>query len=104
MFRFLSIVAYCAAFASIAPAEDKFVRLVNVETGKVLAVKDDSDENESPTVLAKLDEKNKGQQWKIEQDGKFLKLVHRTSGKVLDVNDESKDEGTGIIIWDDKSD
>ena len=35
--------------------------------------------------------------------GEFLRIVHRKSGKVLDVFQASQDEGTQIIIWDDKA-
>lgn len=104
MFRLVSALTFCAVFASSATADDKYVRLVNVETGKVLSVKDDSVECETPAVLAKLDADNKAQQWKFEKDGDFLKLVNRKSGKVLDVNDDSKEEGGRIIIWEDKTD
>jgi hypothetical protein len=104
MFRSLVTLTVCALFGASATADDKFVRLVNVDTGKVLAVKDDSDEAGSRAVLAKLDEANKAQQWKLEKDGSEYKLVNRKSGKVLDVNDDSKDEDGTIIVWDDKDD
>ena len=104
MFRSLIALAVSALVSASATADDKFVRLVNVDTGKVLAVKDDSGEAGTRAVLAKLAEDNKAQQWKLEKDGSHYKLVNRKSGKVLDVNDESKDEGGDIIIWDDKDD
>jgi hypothetical protein len=104
MVRSLIALAVCALVSASASADDKFVRLVNVDSGKVLGVKDDSDENETNAVLAKPDDKNKSQQWKLVQDGKHYKLVNRKSGKVLDVNDFSKEEGGSIIIWDDKDD
>jgi 3-hydroxyacyl-CoA dehydrogenase len=41
-------------------------------------------------VLAKSDEKNKAQEWKLEKDGDFYKLMNRKSGKVLDVFEAGK--------------
>jgi hypothetical protein len=103
MFRsFVALVA-CAAVAAPAAADDTFVRLVNVDSGKVLAVKDDSGEAGATAVLAKPDEANKAQQWKLEKDGKTHKLVNRKSGLVLDVNEDSKEEGASIIVWDAKA-
>ena len=43
MIRSLIALTVCALFASTAAAADKYVRLVNVETGKVLAVQDRED-------------------------------------------------------------
>ncbi|QJW94201.1 RICIN domain-containing protein [Frigoriglobus tundricola] len=102
MFRSLVALAACALASAPALADDTFVRLVNVDTGKVLAVKDDSDEAGARAVLAKPDADNKAQQWKLEKDGTHYKLVNRKSGKVLDVNDDSKDEGATVIVWDAK--
>jgi hypothetical protein len=100
----LAVAAFTLALAS--PAQDdkaaKYVRLVHADTGKVLAVADDSDESGTRTVLAKEDAKNQAQQWKLEKDGQHLKIVNRKSGKVLDVYEDSRDEGTQIIIWDEK--
>src|SRR6266567_3757383 len=36
-------------------------------------------------------------------EDKYVKLVHADSGKVLDVEGDSRDEGGGIIQWDDKA-
>jgi hypothetical protein len=103
MSRALLAAAALALAAAGSPAQDaKYVRLVHADTGKVLAVADDSDESGARTVLAKEDAKNQTQQWTLEKDGQFLKIVNRKSGKVLDVYEDSQDEGTQIIIWDDK--
>ncbi|VTR91421.1 ricin b lectin : Putative integron gene cassette protein OS=uncultured bacterium GN=ORF1 PE=4 SV=1: RicinB_lectin_2 [Gemmata massiliana] len=102
MFRALATLAACALLTAPVAADDKFVRLVNVDSGKVLSVKDNSEEASARAVLAKLEDDNKAQQWKLVKDGTHLKLVNRKSGKVLDVNDDSKEEGGDIIIWDDK--
>jgi hypothetical protein len=102
MFRSLITLTVCALFCAPVAADDKFVRLVNVDTGKVLAVQDDSDDAGARTVLARLVGDNKAQQWKLEKDGSHYKLVNRRSGKVLDVNEDSKDEGAAIIVWDAK--
>ena len=77
------------------------VKIVHVDSGKVLGVEGDSDDAEAHCVLAK-DEEKVARQWKVEKDGDWLKLVHVKSGKVLDVNNVSTDEGAHLIIWDDK--
>ena len=93
----------CGLLAGPAAAADaKSVKLVHADTGKVLAVADNSDEAGAKAVLAK-DDGSKGQQWKLEKDGDYYKVVNRKSGKVLDVEGESVEEGGGIIQWDDKS-
>jgi hypothetical protein len=93
----------CGLFAMPALAADaKYVKLVHADTGKVLAVAEDSDEAGAKIVLAK-DGDSKGLQWKLEKDGDHLKVVNRKSGKVVDVEMESKEEGGSIIQWDDKS-
>jgi hypothetical protein len=92
----------CALLVSPALAQDaKYVKLVHVDTGKVLGIADDSTESGARTILAK-DGDGEALQWKIEKDGNFLKLVNRKSGKVLDVFEASTEEGTQIIIWDEK--
>jgi thiol-disulfide isomerase/thioredoxin len=77
------------------------VKLVHVQTGKVLAVADNSDQSGALTVLAR-DVGSKAQQWKFEKDGAYYKIVNRKSGKVLDVQSVSNEEGAAIIQWDDK--
>lgn len=84
-----------------AAADAKYVKLVHADTGKVLAVADDSDEAGAKAVLAK-DAGSEGQQWKLEKDGDHYKIVNRKSGKVLDVDMDSKEEGGGIIQWEEK--
>ena len=99
MIRSLIALAVCALFASPAAAAEKYVRLVNVETGKVLSVQDDSDEDAARAVLAKQADDNKAQQWELKKDGDHISLVNRKSGKVLDVNEDSRDEDAAIIIY-----
>lgn len=104
MFRLLAPLVAVVAFVLPAAAEDeKFYRIRHVETGKFLAVADNSEEAGARAVLAKEDAASEFQQWKVVKDGEFLKIVNRKSGKVLDVFEESKDEGANIILWDEKS-
>jgi hypothetical protein len=105
MFKAITIAfAVCGLFAARAAAEDaKYVKLVHKETGKVLAVKDNSEEAGAKTTLAK-DDGSEAQQWKVEKDGDHLKITNRKTGKVLDVENASTDEGSSIIQWDEKSD
>ncbi len=93
--------ALFAAAPAAAPAAE-YVKLVHADTGKILAIADDSDEAEARAVLA-ADNGAEARQWKLVKDGSHYKLVNRKSGKVLDVYGESQDEGTEIIQWDDKS-
>src|SRR5262249_57259278 len=92
----LAAAALLAALPAAA-ADARFVKIVHEQTGKVLAVADDSGDSGARTVLAK-DEVNEARQWKLEKDGAHYKLVNRKSGKVLDVFEESNDEGASIII------
>jgi hypothetical protein len=106
MFRTqLSLIAVAAlsfTLAAAAAEDAKYVKIMNVDTGKVLAVTDDSEDAGARAVLAK-DEENKARQWQIVKDGEHLKIVNRKTGKVLDVNENSKDEGAEIIQWDEKT-
>ena len=83
-----------------------YYKVVNVGSGKILGVADDSEDNEAQaTLMADVpasDKHSKNRQWKLERDGNFLKLANRASDKVLDVYQESGDEGTQIILYDDK--
>jgi hypothetical protein len=94
-------VGTLAAVPAVAAGAD-YVKLVQADSGKVLAVADDSDEAGAKVVVAK-DDGSKGQQWKLEKDGDQYKVVNRKSGKVLDVDMDSKDEGASLIQWDDKA-
>jgi hypothetical protein len=97
-----AVVVACGLCAAPAAAEGpKYVKLVHADTGKVLAVADNSDEAGAKIVLAK-DSNAKAQHWKFEKDGDYYKVVNRKSGKVLDVEGESTEEGGAIIQWDDK--
>jgi hypothetical protein len=106
MFRYL-LAAFAVAMVGVPTAarddkDAKYVKLVQVSSGKVLAIADDSDEAGARAVVAKDDDKSQAQQWKVDLDNGYLKLTNRTSGKVLDVFENSTDEGTQIIQWDDK--
>jgi hypothetical protein len=95
------VVGACVLLAAPA-AQAGYIKLVHVNTGKVLSVADDSDEAGARAVLAK-DEPGEARQWKLDKDGDHYKVVNRKSGKVLDVFEESTEEGTPIIIWEDKA-
>lgn len=98
MLRLLAAALLSALAAGPAAAEDaKYVKIVHVETGKVLGVVDNSDEPSARIVLAKDDAKEEALQWKIEKDGEFLKIMNRKTGKVLDVNENSTEDGAEII-------
>src|SRR3954451_17092716 len=99
----LSNLALVAAFVlavslRASAADAKYVKLVHIETGKVLGLVDVSEDAEAKAVLAKDEAGKYARQWKLEKDGEQYKIVNRKSGKVLDVNNASKDEGGQIII------
>lgn len=108
MSRWIFLAAF--ALAGFAAAEDKkdekvaepVVKIVHVDSGKVLGVADDSDEAAAKCVLAKDEDGKDARRWKLVKDGDWLKLVNVKSGLVLDVNEASADEGAELIIWDDK--
>ena len=104
-------VAVALAAVVISPAEDKkndknadvVVKIVHVDSGKVLGVADDSEEA-AKCVLAKDQVGKPARLWKLVKDGEWIKVVNVKSGMVLDVNEASTDEGADLIIYDDKGD
>ena len=97
----VAVVALSLTFAAAAQ-EGKPVKLVHVETGKILALADDSEDAGAKAVLAK-DEASDARTWKLEKDGDQYKITNAKTGKVLDVFENSKDEGGAIIQWDEKT-
>jgi hypothetical protein len=103
-------VAGLFAVVGFGPADDKkeekkgdaVVKVVHVDSGKVLGVADDSEDSAAKCFLAKDEDGKDARQWRVVKDGDWLKLVNVKSGKVLDVNEASGDEGADLIIWDDK--
>jgi thiol-disulfide isomerase/thioredoxin len=79
-----------------------YVKLVHLQSGKVLAIAGKSNESGELAVLAR-DDGSRAQQWKFEKDGAYFKMVNRKSGKVLDVQGASMEEGAPIIQWDSKA-
>src|SRR5712671_3624694 len=58
---------------------EKYVKLVNAPTAKVLSIADNSEVDEAKAVLAK-DDNSQSSHWQIIKDGDHLKLVNRKSG------------------------
>jgi hypothetical protein len=98
----VAAVAFSFAGTAGAQQEGKWVKIVHVPTGKVLALADDSEDAGARVVVAK-DEAKEARQWKLEKDGEHYKVTNRKTGKVLDVFENSKDEGGQIIQWDEKT-
>jgi hypothetical protein len=96
------VLSFALTLTAVAADDAKYVKLLHVNTGKVLALTDDSEDGGARATLAK-DEPNKARQWQLVKDGEFLKVVNRKTGKVLDVNENSKEEGGEIIQWDEKT-
>lgn len=101
MIRILLALLFGTVAAMANAADVKLVKIVHVETGKVLAIEGDSEEPEAHAVIAKEGDTKSGE-WKVEKDGDYLKLVNAKSGKVLDVNNNSTDEDASIIQWESK--
>jgi hypothetical protein len=99
---FLFALAGLLVITSLAPAGEKYVKLVNAASGKMLTVEDKSTEAEAKVVVDKDDPDGPSRHWQIEPTGPHLKLTNRNSGKVLDVYGGSKDEYGQIIQWDAK--
>ncbi len=115
-------IACAAAHAWAADPTDtksdkgpKFVKFVNLATGKVLAVEGDAEENESHLIVIKdRDQKDdaakakpsatavKAQQWKLAKDGAEFKITNRKSSLAIDVPAYSTDEDTQIIAYEEK--
>ena len=103
MARFvLAALMACILAAPAAVADAKYVKILHVKTGKVLAVDKDSDESGARAVLAQ-DDNSEARQWKLEKDGDYYKVINRQSGKVLDVFEESVEAGAPIVVWDEKT-
>ena len=83
-----------------------YVKLVHVQTGKVLGVTDDSTDDSAQAMLVKdvpaSDANGQTRQWKIENAGNFMMLLNRKSGKALDVAEWSNDDDGIIIIYEAK--
>lgn len=110
MSRWLLAAAGLFAVIGFGPADDKkeekkgdvVVKVVHVDSGKVLGVADDSDEAAAKCILSKDEDGKDARLWRVVKDGDWLKLVSVKSGKVLDVSGDSTEEGGELIIWDDK--
>src|SRR5262245_52887076 len=69
----------------------KFIKLVNIASGKVLSV--DPNDNAEMSMLITADDTDELRQWTLVNDGEFIKIVNRKSGQLLDVQLDSKEEG-----------
>jgi hypothetical protein len=107
MSRILLAATACALISAPTFGRDdsaaKYFKLIQVDSGKVLGVAENSEEAGARAVVAKEEEGNLTQQWKLEKDGDSYKITNRKSGKVLDVNEDSSDEDAAIIQWDEKT-
>jgi hypothetical protein len=92
--------------ASAGPAErwrllrsgDHYYKLVNENSGKVLAVPEAS--KESRTQIIQWDDVGiEDQQWKFVKAGNHFMVKSRVSGLVLDVLDGAADKGVSVIQW-----
>ena len=113
----IATVILSLTFAITAAADDaKYVKIVNVSTGKVLALVDDSEEGGARATLAKDEggeiiqwddktEDNDNQRWSWDGSGDERRLKSKNSGMVLDVNTEGKviqkkpDEKAKSQLW-----
>src|SRR3954463_12050380 len=80
----------------------KLVKIVHVESGKVLGMDDASADDGFQAILFP-DAATESLQWRISQEGDSIKLTNAKSGKVLDLFGAKKDADTPIIQYADKS-
>lgn len=100
-----SLLAVLVLLAAAIPAhakETKAVKLVNVATGRVLAIMDNgTDAGNVAATLPLSDSSTHG--WALDAKGdKHFMIRNLASDKVLDVPEHSKEAGKNIIIWDAK--
>jgi hypothetical protein len=88
--------------ADSKPDDAGYVKIINVATGKLLALEHESDAASDQAVIAAEAKGSHAQQWKLEKNGDFYQLVNRANGLALDVNGWSTDAGASIILWDAK--
>ncbi|HEY2759647.1 MAG TPA: RICIN domain-containing protein, partial [Pirellulales bacterium] len=81
----------------------KLYMIVQVHTGKVLGIFNDSDADGQQAMLVDDDIVNQSRQWTIKNDGDFIKFINQKSEKALDVFGGHKTDETPIIQWHDKS-
>ena len=104
MSRILFAVAFAAVLGTLTgaarPADEKYVKLVHVETGKVLSTADQATDIGAKTVVAK-DGDDEAHQWSFVKDAGFYKVVNRKSGRCLDVdNSHCGGLGSAVQLWD----
>lgn len=98
----LAAIASATRILAADQSAEKVYKLVQIESGKVLAVNGDGDADGEKCVLAD-DDNSDARQWIVKKDGDILKFLNRKSGKALDVYDALTAEDTPIIIWPDKA-
>ncbi|HZZ27336.1 MAG TPA: RICIN domain-containing protein [Pirellulales bacterium] len=96
------VTAKLNATAAEKQPEPVEVKIINVETGKVLAPQGDSGEEAAPIALAE-DNNSTIRQWRLEKDEHGYKLRNNSAEHLLDVFGAHKDEETPIIQWPEKS-
>ena len=84
-FQCLAVSFFGLTMVSTSSSQDKakYYRIVNENSGKVLAIEDNSKEAGRKSVQTEQKDHH-GQQWQLVQVGEYVKLVNRHSGKALD--------------------
>ena len=75
-------------------------KIVNRNSGKVLAVVSDSTSN-GADVIQWSDNGKTSQQWVITDEGNGYKIMNVNANKALDVSENSVKDGGDVIIWSD---
>ncbi len=98
MIRFVALMVvavsflFAGNFAAAQPAEGEFYRIKNLNSGKYLALGDDSDKMKEAQVVQRAQGKGNRQQWSFEKVGKFYRIINRQSGQALNVHSTEEDE------------
>ncbi len=93
---FAGLLVLAGAAATPNPEDGKYYKIKNFNSGKFLAVTDDSTEAGAKIVQADAMKKDEAQHWKLVKAGEHYKLINRKSGKALEVRDGTKDGGVQL--------
>lgn len=83
-----------------APAPPRYYRIVNRNSGKVLAVQNASLEDVASVVQWDYVDATTNDEWRlVDAGGGYYTLLNRSSGKALDVNGAVPDDGATLIQY-----
>nr|CAP47782.1 putative integron gene cassette protein [uncultured bacterium] len=101
----LSSIAYADTdkenASSSLPTTDRVFLLININSGRCLAVSERSkDAGANVAQGVKPETASNAEQWKLIKTGDYFRIMNQNSGKMLSVPKGSKRKGTQIIQWE----